>query len=515
MTATRSEVDDLLALDATGQSARVRSGDVTAEELVRAAIERIETLNPTLNAVVTPTFDRALDRVRAGLPVGPFSGVPYLLKDLATEEAGVRFTEGSAYLRDHVSHQDQELVRRLRAAGLVILGKTNTPEFGMTPTCEPVLHGATRNPWDLTRTPGGSSGGSAAAVASGMVAAAHGNDAGGSLRFPASCCGLFGLKPSRARVPFGPAYGDVFGGWAVEHALTRSVRDSAALLDAVAGPHPGDPYPAPMPPGPFADEVGRDPGRLRIAVSSRAEGGHPVHPDCRAALEHAARLCASLGHEVIDADPPEITPDVGDAIGTVYGAGMAWIIAYWAREIGREPRAGELEPLTQAYWEAGRRVSGGDYLLAVTTLQAYARRVAEFLTGVHTWLTPTLAQPPVPLGEITSTMDEPWRAAERGSAFVAFPAVIANITGAPAMSVPLYVSKAGLPIGVHFQGRTGDEATLFRLAGQLERACPWSATRPFGAPHEHTSRCYWDLTQARWICRGTPDRWADREAMPG
>ncbi|HVW39941.1 MAG TPA: amidase, partial [Amycolatopsis sp.] len=403
MTATKSEVDDLLALDAVGQAARVRSGEVSAEELVTAAIERIEALNPVLNAVVTPTFERALDRVRAGLPAGPFSGVPYLLKDLATEDAGVRFTEGSVYLRDHVSRQDQELVTRLRLAGLVILGKTNTPEFGMTPTCEPALHGATRNPWDLTRTPGGSSGGSAAAVAAGMVPAAHGNDAGGSLRFPASCCGLFGLKPSRARVPLGPAYGDVFGGWAVEHALTRSVRDSAALLDAVAGPQPGDPYPAPPAPGPFADAVRRDPSRLRIAFSSRAEGGHPVHPDCRAALEHAVRLCSALGHEVIEADLPELTPEVGAAIGTVYGAAMAWIIAYWARELGRAPRAGELEPLTQAYWEAGRRVSGGDYLLAVTTLQTHARRVAEFFTGVHAWLTPTLAQPPVPLGHLTST----------------------------------------------------------------------------------------------------------------
>ncbi|GGP89886.1 hypothetical protein GCM10010278_80420 [Streptomyces melanogenes] len=254
-----SDIAHVTALDATGQAELVRSGQLSAEELLTAALTHIERLNPRINAVITPTFEQALDQVRAGLPEGPFTGVPYLLKDLATEQHGVRFTEGSAFLRAHVSRQDQDLVRRLRAAGLVLLGKTNTPEFGMSPTCEPLLHGPTRNPWDPTRTTGGSSGGSAAAVAARMVPAAHANDAGGSIRFPASCCGLFGLKPSRARVPLGPAYGDAFGGWAAEHALTRTVRDSAALLDAVAGPAPGDPYPAPPTEGPFRQEVDRAP----------------------------------------------------------------------------------------------------------------------------------------------------------------------------------------------------------------------------------------------------------------
>ncbi|HET6503283.1 MAG TPA: amidase [Amycolatopsis sp.] len=466
-------MDELLARDAVAQAAAVRAGEVSAEELVTAAIDQIVTLNPMLNAVITTTFDRALAQVRAGLPDGPFTGVPYLLKDLVAEEAGVRFTEGSALLRDHESRHDQELVRRLRAAGLVILGKTNTPEFGMTPTCEPLLHGATRNPWNLTRTPGGSSGGSAAAVAAGMVPAAHGTDAGGSLRFPASCCGLFGLKPSRGRVPLGPAYGDVFSGWAVEHALTRSVRDSAALLDATAGPQPGDPYPAPPRPGPFSADAGQDPGRLRIAFSTRPVGEYSVHPDCLAALDDALRLLGDLGHELVEADLPGLTPDVEAAIGTVYRAGVVWILRYWIRELGRDPREGELEPLTEAYWEAGRRVTGGEYLLAITTLQGFCRRVAEFFTGIDAWLTPTLAQPPVFVGEIVSTSDDPWRAEERAAPFVAFPAVVANITGAPAMSVPLYVSGGGLPIGVHFLGPTGDESTLFRLAGQLERAEPW------------------------------------------
>lgn len=472
------DVEALTALDATGQAQLVRTGEATAEDLVTAAITRVEDLNPHLNAVVTPVFEQALDQVKAGLPDGPFTGVPYLLKDLITEQEGVPFREGSVFLRDHVSQHDQELVRRLRAAGLVILGKTATPEFGMSPTCESVLYGPTRNPWDTTRTTGGSSGGSAAAVAARMVPAAHGNDVGGSIRFPASCCGLFGLKPNRARVPLGAAYGDAFGGWACEHALTRSVRDSAALLDAVAGPEPGDPYPAPQAPGSFADQVRHAPGRLRIAFSRRPADGHRAHADCLAALDDALGLLAGLGHELVEADLPGLTPDVGDAIGTVYGAGLSWILAYWIRELGREPRPNELEPLTRAYWERGLRVTGGDYLLAVTTLQHFARTVARFLSRYDTWLTPTLTQPPLLLGEMTSTEDEPLRAAERSAPFVAFPAVVANITGAPAMSVPLYRSGSGLPIGVHFLGRVGDEATLLRLAAQLEHARPWADRRP-------------------------------------
>ncbi|MEU1229570.1 amidase [Streptomyces sp. NPDC005828] len=477
-TLATSDIERITALDATGQAELVRSGRLNAEELVTAAITRIERLNPRLNAVITPAFDRALDQVRAGLPDGPFTGVPYLLKDLATEQAGVRFTEGSAFLRDHVSHHDQELVRRLRAAGLVLLGKTNTPEFGMAPTCEPLLHGPTRNPWDPTRTTGGSSGGSAAAVAARMVPAAHANDAGGSIRFPASCCGLFGLKPTRARVPLGPAYGDAIGGWAAEHAVTRTVRDSAALLDAVAGPEPGDPYPAPPTPGPYRIEADRDPGRLRIAYSLRTSGGHPVHPDCAAALRDAVQLCADLGHDLVEQDLPGLTDEVGEAIGTVFGAAMAWIVGYWIHELGREPAPQELEPYTRAYWEHGRRVTGGDYLLAVTTLQSFARTVAGFLARYDACLTPTLAQPPLPLGEMTSTEEDPWRTARNSAPFIAFPAVVANLTGAPAMSVPLHRSPAGLPIGVHFLGRYGDESTLFRLAGQLERARPWSQQTP-------------------------------------
>ena len=348
----------------------------------------------------------------------------------------------------------------------------------MAPTCEPVLHGPTRNPWDLTRSTSGSSGGSAAAVASGMVPMAHGNDLGGSLRFPASACGLFGFKPTRGRQPLGPEYGDVVGGWGVEHALTVSVRDSAALLDATCGPAPGDPYPAPPAARPFAAEVGTDPGRLRIAFSPRTPGGGLGHLDCLAALDDAVTLCVELGHELVEADLPGLDATVGHAIGAVFDAATAWIVAYWTRRLGRPPGPGELEPLTRAYLERGRRVTAADYLLAVEDLQAFSRTVAGFLAGYDAWLTPTMSAPAPPLGEVVSTEQEPLRAAQRGGATVAYPVVVANITGGPAMSVPLWQTAAGLPVGVHFLGRVGADATLFRLAGQLERARPWTGRRP-------------------------------------
>jgi amidase len=471
-----SASSELAGLDATAQAELVGRGEATAVELVEAAIASIEKLNPTLNAVVTPTFERALDAAQAGV-TGPFAGVPYLVKDLIVEIEGVRFTEGSVFLRDNVSTFDSELVVRLRRAGLVLLGKTNTPEFGMAPTCEPVLFGPTRNPWATDRSTSGSSGGSAAAVASRMVPMAHGNDLGGSLRYPASACGVFGLKPTRARNPLGPEYGDAIGGWAVEHAMTRSVRDSAALLDATSGPALGDPYPSTAA-GPFLPEVGKDPGRLRIAFTERTPEGVPGHPDCVDAVRDAAALCAELGHDIVEADLPGLTPSVGSAIGTVFSAATAWIVAYWTRRLGREPGAGDLDPLTRAYWDMGRSVSAAEYMLAVEDCQAFSRVVAGFLAEHDLWLTPTLSTPPLPLGEIVSTPDEPLRALEKGGPTVAYAGVVANITGNPAMSVPLWWNGDGLPIGVHFLGRFGDEATLFRLAAQLEAARPWLGRRP-------------------------------------
>jgi amidase len=311
-----------------------------------------------------------------------------------------------------------------------------------------------------------------------MVPAAHCNDLGGSLRYPASACGLFGLKPSRARNPLGPEYGDVVNGWACEHALTRTVRDSAALLDVTAGPAPGDPYGLPAPSRPFTVEATTDPGRLRIGYTARTPEGLPGHPDCVAAVEDAAALCASLGHDVVDAELPGLTPEVGSAISTVFVAATDWVVEYWTRRLGRAPADDDLEPLTRAYREQGRQVSAARYLLAIQDCQAFARTVARFLTDIDVWLTPTLSTPPAHIGDITSTPDEPLRALEVGGRTVAYAGVVANITGNPAMSVPLSWNGDGLPIGVHFLGRAGDEATLFRLAGQLEAARPWAGRTP-------------------------------------
>ena len=330
---------DLARLDATAQAELVRRGEITTLELVDAAIDRIERANPILNAVVTPTFDRAREAARGDLPAGPFRGVPFLLKDLSAAWAGVRMTSGSAFLKDFVAPVDSVLVRRYFAAGLVVLGKTNCPEFGFLPTTEPRLFGPTRNPWDLERSPGGSSGGSAAAVTAGMVPFAHGNDGGGSIRIPASCCGLVGLKPTRARITQAPLLGDVMGGLVVDHALTRSVRDSAALLDATAGPAPGDPYLAPPPARPFLDEVSADPGRLRIAWTARNPIGAPVDPECARAVEETAALCAELGHVVEEAAPDLDGDLLYESFLAVWLSGHAWAIDGMASMSSRATRA--------------------------------------------------------------------------------------------------------------------------------------------------------------------------------
>ena len=472
---------DLTDLDATAQAALVRNGEVTASELLEATIEKIERLNPTLNAVVIKAYDDARRAVGRGLPAGPFTGVPYLLKDLGLEAAGLPLHEGSVFLKDYVSERDSTVVSRLRKAGLVVLGRTGSPELGMKPTVETRIHGTTRNPWDLARSTGGSSGGSAAAVASGLVPMAGANDAGGSIRIPASACGVFGLKPTRARNPYGPHYGDVFGGVCVDHAVTRTVRDSAALLDATHGPDVGDPYIAPPPERLYVDELGAPTGRLRIAFTKLPADDRKAHPDCIAAVEATARLCDELGHEVFERDLVELTPDVGESIGTMYGAAVDWCLKYWARELGRDPKDDELEPFTRALREHGKAISGGDYLMAVTTLQAFSRRVALAMTGFDVWLSPTLGTPPPLLGTMTDTEEDPWRGNEIAADLVAFPLVTANITGNPAMSVPL-AWTAGLPIGSHFMARFGREDVLFRLAAQLEEARPWTGRRPTALP---------------------------------
>lgn len=469
--------DELAFLDATAQAELVHRKQITPLELVDAAIARIERVNPTLNAVITPMFESARIAARGPLSNGPFRGVPFLLKDLLASYAGVRMASGSLALKDFVPDHDSELVDRFKRAGLVILGKTNTPEFGILPTTEPRLFGPSRNPWAPTRTPGGSSGGSAVAVAAGMVPMAHGNDGGGSIRIPASCCGLFGMKPTRGRNSLGPDYGDIMSGLVAEHAITRSVRDSASLLDATAGPDVGDPYCAPPPTRPFLQEVGADPGMLRIAFTATAPTGVPIHPDCVRAVEEAAKLCSELGHAVTEAAPSVDSELLVKSFMALWSAGVSEELEGIALVTGRKPTAEQFEELTWGLAEKGRAINGANYLLAVNTLQSITRQVARFFMEYDVWLTPTLAEPPLTLGSFDACTDNPLYGIERALAWVPF-TPICNATGQPAMSVPLHWNKEGLPIGTHFVGRFGEESTLFRLAAQLEEALPWHRRRP-------------------------------------
>jgi len=466
-------MDDYQWLDATAQAELVRRREVRPGELVEAALARIERLNPELNAIVTAIEPRPAQ------PGGPFPGVPFLVKDLMIEVAGTRFTGGSRWLAGTVSTSDQELALRHRRAGLVTLGKTNTCEFGLSPTVEPALFGPARNPWDPGRSTGGSSGGSAAAVAAGLVPMAHANDLGGSIRYPAAWCGLFGLKPTRARVPSGPEFGDLISGLLCEHVLTRSVRDSAALLDAVSGPCLGDPYWAPPPARPFRVEVGAPPGRLRIAVSTQPRGEQHVDPAWASAVKDAAALLEQVGHTVDEAVPDGLgDPEYEQGMGLVFQAASRWIYEYWCRRIGRPPAEGEIEPQTRAFFEHGRAVSGADYLFGLELLQRVGRKVAAWFETYDVWITPTLGAGPPPLGELVGTESDPLRGNRNAGEYLMFDGELANVTGNPAMSVPFGFDGGGLPIGIHVLGRFGDEATLFRLAAQLESVKPWAEHHP-------------------------------------
>jgi amidase len=459
------------------QAELIRNKEITPLELVDNAIERIEQLNPKINAVVTPIFDRAREDASGSIPDGPFGGVPFLIKDLIATLAGVPMSMGTALLKNYVPPEDSELIVRYKKSGFIILGKTNTPEFGLIPTTEPRIFGPTWNPWNTERTPGGSSGGSAAAVASGMVPVAHGNDGGGSIRIPSSCCGVFGLKPTRARISLAPFADDLV----CEHVLTRSVRDSAAILDLTAGPALGDPYWAPPQERPFIEEVGTNPGKLRIAYSMDLIGGEGViHPDCKQAVEETARLLESLGHIVEDATP-EITIDIEalmQAFITAFLSGVASAIDTLMQAAGIKAKPDFFEPLTWFQYEKGRECSASEYLRSVALKQRLNREIAAFHQKYDVMLTPVLAQPPVHLGTFDIREgEEPTKALDRIYAFVPFTA-LQNSTGQPAMSVPLFWNNEGLPIGSHFVGRFGDEAKLFRLASQLEEARPWGNKRP-------------------------------------
>jgi amidase len=476
----------LSALDATAQADLVARGEVSPRELVDASIARIERDNPELGAVIMPMFDEARGTTPAD---GPFRGVPILIKDILATVQGMPQVMGIRPLRERPwrAPVDSHLVAALRRAGFIIVGKTNTSELGIVPTAEPPAWPPSRNPYDRTRTTGGSSGGSAAAVASGMVAIAHANDGGGSIRIPASCCGLFGLKPSRGRVSLAPWYGENHGGLVQEHVVARSVRDSAAVLDLLAGLQPGDPYTAPTPARPFAQEVGAPTGRLRIGFATRhphvdAEGGGGMiesHADCRAAVEHAANLLASLGHTVEHAEIPTLSdPEWVSRFLTIWVTGTAADLDEVAELLGRPLTEADVEPLTWGLASLGRLIGAHAYINAWRWLHAATRRIATFFDTYDLWLTPTVTEPPVPLDTFKSPPDDPLAGIFRAADFAPFTAVF-NATGQPACSIPLYRNATGLPIGIQLAAAYGREDLLLRVASQLEAAQPFvhAATR--------------------------------------
>ncbi len=472
--------DELATVDALGQAALVRAGEVTAVELVEAAVERIERVNPRLNAVISTRYEAARDEAaamdRGGLPSSPLAGVPFLLKDLGATLAGTPQWLGSRAAVGRVSDADTELGRRYRAAGLLVLGKTNTPEFGNHSTAEPESQGPTRNPWDTSRTTGGSSGGSAAAVASGMVPAAHGNDGAGSIRIPSSCCATVGLKPTRGRNSWAPD-GDAMAGLAVEHALTRTVRDSAAILDATAGRVPGDPYAAPPPSRPFRDEVGADAGRLRIAWTTTPPIEARVDPECAAAARATAELLASLGHDVEEAAPAFDGRVLIEPLARVWATSNLVAVRSLEAERGRPVADDELEITTRELRDYALRFDPADLVDALAQLAGITRQIGRFFERYDVLLTPTLARLPEPLGVLNQSQGgavEYWRFDCQFNPWNP----IANVTGQPAISLPLAWSAGGLPVGSLLTGRYADEATLYRLAGQLEAARPWAHRLP-------------------------------------
>lgn len=484
--------------DGLGLGELVRSKQVSPSELVEEAISRIEAYTPRINAVICKMYEQAHKATLSGLPDGPFKGVPFLQKDMHATVEGVPTSSGTRMLKDIPQPHDSEIIRRYRAAGVILLGKTNVPEFSLLPYTEPEAFGPTNNPWDLTRTVGGSSGGSAAAVAARLVPLAGGADGGGSIRIPSACCGVFGLKPTRGRTPTGPDVGDIWRGFAQEHVLTRSVRDSAAMLDAIAGPDVGAPYWASSPDRPYLHEVTTEPGRLRIAYTSQPFLGHSVHADCLKGLEATARLLEQLGHEVVEAAPQIDREAFAIAFLTMIAAETRDEIDWAAHMAGRKTRYSDFETGTTALALLGQAFSAGEYAKALNYLLAASRGIGRFFEDYDVLLTPTLAEPPILTGSLQPSGSErlmigligrlnaAWLLdalgvikplAAKTFDFIPYTAVF-NVTGQPAMSVPLCWNEAGLPIGMHFIGRFGDETTLFRLAGQLERAQPWADRAP-------------------------------------
>jgi amidase len=467
-------------LDATAQARLVRDRDVSPRELAEAAIQRVEAVNSELNAVIHPLFEKALTDEAAD---GPFRGVPMVMKDLGAHTAGDPFHEGIRLLRDigWREREDTWLARRFREAGFVFVGKTNTPELGILPTTEPEAYGPSRNPWDRSRSTGGSSGGSAAAVAAGMVALGHAGDGGGSIRIPASACGLVGLKPSRGRVSMAPHFGDLMSGLGTEFVVCRSVRDAAAVLEWVSDPPAGEPYVAPARRRPYGEEVGADPGRLRIGLMTTPPGRQfETHPDCVAAAREAAAVLEALGHGVEESYPAALD-DEGSIPSFLirWTGGVAFGLSWWERRIGRSIGPEDVEPCTWALAEQGRTHTAAEYLRSMEFAQVSTRRVAEWwTTGFDLLLTPTMAVPPLPIGEMGSGRDEePLMPIVRATPCAIFAAGF-NATGQPAISLPLHWTEEGIPIGVQLVAAYGREDVLLRVASQLEEARPWAARRP-------------------------------------
>ncbi len=484
-------------LDAVEMARLVADKELSPQELLDAAIERIDARNPALNAVVHKLYDRARARVDK-LPDGPLKGVPFLFKDLKLMLAGVPTSNSTRLFAGRVASQSSVLAERYEAAGVQVLGKTNTPGFGIMGITEPELHGPCRSPWNPQHTPGGSSGGAASAVAARMVPAAHGGDGGGSIRIPASACGLFGIKPTRGRVTMAPFMGEGWGGFVQEHVLCRSVRDSAAFLDAVDAPTPGEPYGVPHKARPWSQEVGQDPGKLRVAFTTETLYAGQTHPDCVRAVEDAAALLASLGHEVEIACPPFPRQEMIRAYFLTVCSGVAWFVEQTAKAAGVPVRAKDFEPATWMMSLIGRQTSAAELVDAQMTMQRTSRQVAAFFERYDVFVSSTMAQPPARVGELAISKAERLQMAalrrmpikrlldlaldKMGEGKLAYTpnTQLFNQTGQPAMSVPLSWSGQGLPIGVQFAARFGDEATLFRLGSQLEQAQPWADRIPKG-----------------------------------
>jgi amidase len=472
--------DETRWMDATDQAALVAKGEVTPSELLEAAIERIEQSNPSLNAVVIEWFDHARSvAADPGLPQGPFRGVPFLLKDLYTSFAGQTLSNGNIALKQagKVDTADTTLVARFKAAGLVIAGRTNSPEMGSLPTTQPLAWGPTHNPWALDRTPGGSSGGAAAAVAAGMVPFANASDGGGSIRIPASCCGLVGLKPSQGRITAGPLRTEA--GLGVELCVSRTVRDTARLLDAVRGPGVGDSVIAPAPERPYVDEVGADPGRLRIGLLDVHPRGDFLHPDCVSAVRAAASMLEGLGHIVEPAWPACLADtSLVEQFMALWATQMAMAARGFGETLGREMTVDDIEPVNWVLAQQAQRLTAVDYAVAQAAGWTFRRALqAWWADGWDVLVSPTLAEPPLPLTEFENNPEQPTAPMRRAGQFAAFTPPF-NMSGQPAISLPLYRNVEGLPVGVQLAAAYGREDVLIRVAAQLESAHPWVSDHP-------------------------------------